>query len=166
MSRTDLRRPLLLLLAVLATALVLPVAAHADDRSFATTAIDQAAELARYETATGKALTRVDDKGRSAIPAARRAVSATRRQIDKALRPVRAEATSTPDGARVKRRFVALLVMEKKTYGTVDRSLAAFQRGDVSTGNTLQRRAKEAIAKIRRDATRLAPALRRMAEGA
>ncbi|MDW5596454.1 hypothetical protein VSS74_19055 [Conexibacter stalactiti] len=165
MSRTRLA-PLTLIATVLAAALLLPAAARADDRSFATTAIDQAGRLARYESATGTALTRVDRRGRAAIPAARRAVQATRNQIDKALRPLRGESTSTADGARIKRRFVALLVAEKKTYGTVDRSLAAFQRGEVSTGNELQRRAKASIAKIRKQAMRLAPALRRLVEGA
>ncbi|HST40100.1 MAG TPA: hypothetical protein VLK58_11350, partial [Conexibacter sp.] len=87
-------------------------------------------------------------------------------QIDKALAPLRGESTSSADGARIKRKLVSLLVMEKKTYGTVDRSLAAFQRGDVSSGNELQRRAKASIEKIRRQAVRLAPALRRLAGGA
>jgi hypothetical protein len=165
MSRHRLR-PLALIAAVLTAALLLPAAARADDRSFAATAIDRAARLARYETATGEALTRVDRRGRSAIPAARRAVQATRSQIDRALAPLRGESTSSDDGARIKRKLVSLLVMEKKTYGTVDRSLAAFQRGDVSSGNELQRRAKASIEKIRRQAVRLAPALRRLAEGA
>ncbi|MDO8210654.1 hypothetical protein [Conexibacter sp. CPCC 206217] len=154
MSRTVLR-----LCVVAAALLLLPAVARADDRSFATTAVDQARQLARYESATGRALVRVDRRGKSAIPAARRAAAATRAQVDRALRPVRAETTTTADGAAVKRRFVALLVAEKKAYKTVDRSLAAFQRGAITTGNALQRQAKRAIARVRRDAVRLAPRL-------
>ncbi|MDO8188161.1 hypothetical protein Q5424_25430 [Conexibacter sp. JD483] len=155
MNRTILR--LCLLAAAL---LLLPATARADDRSFATTAVQQAQKLARFETATGRALVRVDKRGRSAIPAARRAAAATRAQIDRALRPVRAASTSSPGGAAVKRRFVALLVAEKKAYTTVDRSLAAFQSGDVRTGNTLQARAKKAIERVRKAAVKLAPRLR------
>ncbi len=155
MNRTILRLGLLA-----AALLLLPAAARADDRSFATTAVEQAQKLARYETATGRALVRVDKRGRSAIPAARRAAAATRAQIDRALRPVRAQSTTSADGAAVKRRFVTLLVAEKKAYKTVDSSLAAFQRGDVSTGNTLQARAKKAIANVRKAAVKLAPRLR------
>jgi hypothetical protein len=155
MSRTVFR-----LCIVAAAFLLLPGAARADDRSFATTAIDQAGTLARYEAATGRALVRVDRRGKAAIPAARRAAAATRAQIDSALRPVRAEATTSADGAAVKRGFVALLVAEKKAYKTVDRSLAAFQRGAITTGNALQRQAKRAIERVRRDAVRLAPRLR------
>jgi hypothetical protein len=153
-------RPLRLVALLCAALLLLPAAARADDRSFAATAIDQAGKLARYETATGRALLRVDKRGKSAIPAARKAAGATRTQIYRALGPIRAEQTSTPDGAAVKREFVALLVAEKKAYKTVDRSLAAFQRGQVSTGNTLQARAKKAIARVRRAAVKLAPRLR------
>jgi hypothetical protein len=141
MSRTILRLGLLA-----AALLLLPAAARADDRSFATTAAAQAQKLARYESATGRALVRVDRRGRAAIPAARRAAAATRAQIDRALRPIRRETTSSAEGAAVKRRFVALLVAEKKAYTTVDRSLAATQRGDIRTGNALQARAKKAIA--------------------
>ena len=155
MNRTILRLGLLA-----AALLLLPAAARADDRSFATTAVEQAQKLARYETATGRALVRVDKRGKAAIPAARKAAAATRAQIDRALRPVRAAATTSADGAAVKRRFVALLVAEKKAYTTVDRSLAAFGRGEVSTGNTLQARAKKAIAKVRKAAVKLAPRLR------
>lgn len=155
MSRTILRLGLLA-----AALLLLPATARADDRSFATAAVQQAQKLARYENATNRALLRVDRRGRSAIPAARRAAAATRAQIDRSLRPVRREATSSADGAAVKRRFVALLVAEKKAYKTVDRSLAAFQRGAISTGNTLQARAKKAIARVRKGAVKLAPRLR------
>lgn len=155
-------RAAILTAALFALLLLVPVAARADDRSFATVAIEQAGKLARYETATNRALVRTDEKGHSAIPAARRAVRATRTQIDRALVPIRAEQTSTPDGADVKRKLIDLLRREKQGYKTVDRALAAFLRDDVSTGNALQRRAKEALAKVRREAQKLAPALAKL----
>lgn len=139
------RRLPLLLSALLTLLLSAPVAARADDQSFARTALTHAETLGRAERAATTALRRVDARGRSAIPAARRAVKAVRREAKLMRGAVEREQTSTENGETTKRELLELLAVELRGYGTLDRALAAFKRGDVRTANTLQRRAKSQL---------------------
>jgi hypothetical protein len=159
MSRTLLRSVLVAVTLLLA----LPLAARADDRSFARAAITQAVTLDRRETATSRALAKVDRGGVAAVPAARRAVKAVRRQVDRMRAAVMPEQTSTADGETAKRKLLEILAAEKSAYGTLDRALVAYETGDDATARTLLGRAKRAIASIRKAAGRLGSELRAMA---
>lgn len=150
--------PLLLALALLA-----PAAARADDQSFASTAGEQARTLVSAELAVTAALQRVDRRGRSAIPAARRKVKLVRRQLTLMARAVRAEQTSTPEGETVKRALIRLLADEKRGYGTLDGALAAFKRGRQRTASTLLARAGRQLRATAAEASELAGELARLA---
>lgn len=162
MHSTSLRRLPLLALAALAMLLVVPVAARADDQSFARTALTQATTLKRAEESTQKALRRVDSRGRSAIPAARQQIKLVRRQVRVMIRVVRGERTSTPDGATLKAKLIELLAVEQRAYGTLDTALAAYRRGDVRTANTLLSRAKRQLRGVADAAVRVGRQLRAM----
>ncbi|HST40099.1 MAG TPA: hypothetical protein VLK58_11345 [Conexibacter sp.] len=159
MLRTFLRTTLL----AAALLLGLPLAARADDRSFARAAITQAVTLDRHETAAGKALAKVDTRGVAAVPGARSAIRLVRRQTDRMRAAVTPEQTSTPGGETAKRKLLEILAAEKRAYGTLDEALVAYKRGDSATARTLLSRAKRSIASIRAAAGRLGSELRAMA---
>ncbi|ADB49946.1 hypothetical protein [Conexibacter woesei] len=157
------RRLPLLLTALLTLLLVAPVAARADDQSFARTALTHADALKRAETAATRALRRVDARGRSAIPGARQAVKTVRGQARLMRDAVDREQTSTPDGETTKRQLLELLAVELRAYGTLDRALAAYKRGDVRTANTLLRRAKGQLRGVGEAAARVGQKLSELA---
>lgn len=163
MTRTLTRRAALLVLALLPALLAPAVVAQADDRSFARTAIEQAAQLNRAEIAASRALQRVDRRGRAAIPAARRAIRAVRRQTTLMTRAIEREQTSTQDGETAKRKLMELLAVEKSAYGTLDRALAAYKRGDMRTANALLARAKKQIRGVSAQAAELGRRLQLLA---
>ncbi|MDW5596455.1 hypothetical protein VSS74_19060 [Conexibacter stalactiti] len=159
MPRTLLRTTLLAVTLLLA----LPLVARADDQSFARAAITQAVTLDRHETATSKALAKVDTRGLAAVPGARRAIKLVRRQVDRMRAAVTPEQTSTPEGETAKRKLLEILAAEKRAYGTLDSALVAYKRGDNATARTLLSRAKRSIASIRVQAGRLGSELQAMA---
>lgn len=165
MHQTSSRRLPLLAAALLAFALALlaPVGARADDRSFARTAIEHANHLATAQTAARRAVARVDAKGRAALPQARRKVREVRGQVTLMVRAVDGETTSTPVGETTKRDLLRLLATVKKGYGTLDLALAAHKRGDRRGVGILLRRATRQLSGTGAEAERIARDLHALA---
>jgi hypothetical protein len=131
-------RSALLMAAMLATgALSLPAVAQADDAAFATTAFNGARALAVQEAELSVALTKVARDGRSAIPAARQATTATRDAAVLLALAINGQQTSSETGAAAKADLAAALKQEYRALGLVDRGLASATRGDKSAAKRL-----------------------------
>lgn len=161
MLRT-LRAPLALLAVALFTALAVPVAARADDRAFAQTAIDRLEALGRYERAIGRAMSSLQRKGPKAIPATRRAVRAGIREAGRTSAAIRGLATEGEEAATAKAKVLELLAAEQRAYRTLDRGLAALKDGKTSTARTLIRRASRSLDSITRAAFEVGKTLGRL----
>lgn len=164
MHQISLRRVSLLAAALLATLFAVPVAARADDRSFADSALVQVDKLSHSEAVTGKALRAVTSRGVSAIPAARRQIKLLRRQVDRFTAAVKGEQTSTADGAALKRDVLDLMVHEKSAYGTFDRALVAYTQGNEAATGRLLRQANGELTKLTGKAEATGERLRAMAK--
>lgn len=162
MLRT-LRAPLALLAVALFTALALPVAARADDRAFAQTAIERVEALGRYERAVARAVNTLPRRGPKAIPATRRTVRTAIREVRRTIAAVRGLATSTQDGATAKAKLIELLAVEQRAYRTLDRGLGALKQGKTATARTLIDRARRSLQSITREAMDLGMTLARLA---
>lgn len=157
------RRLSLLVAALLAALLVVPVAAHADDRSFAKVALTRIDRLSASEGATARALHAVTTRGTSAIPAARGKIKLLRQQIDRFTGAIGGEQTSTADGLALKRDVLGLVRREKSAYGTFDRALVAYAHGDETATGRLLRQAQGELAKLVGTAEAIGDRLRAMA---
>lgn len=159
----SLRAPLTLLAVALFTALALPVAARADDRAFAQTAIARLQTLGRYERAVAKAMNGLPRKGPKAIPATRRAVRVAIRQAGRTSAAIRGLATTGEEATTAKAKVLELLAAEQRAYRTLDRGLAALENGKTSTARTLIRRASRSLQAITRAAVDVGMTLGRLA---
>lgn len=157
------RRPALLAATLLAALLAVPVAARADDQTFASAALIHVDKLSAREAATGKALQRVTSRGAPAIPAARRQIRLLRQQVDRFTAAVRGEQTSTPDGLALKRDVLDLMRHEKSAYGTFDRALVAYVHGDGQATGRLLRQANGELTTLTGKAEATGERLRQMA---
>jgi len=164
MLRT-LRAPLALLAVAIFTALALPVAARADDRAFAQTAIEHVQALSRYERAVSRAMTSLPRRGPKAIPATRRAVRTGIREVGRTMTAIRALATEGEEATTAKAKLLELLAVEQRAYRTLDRGLAALKRGKAKTARTLVDRARRSLESITREAMDLGMTLGQIAAG-
>ncbi|MBB4660722.1 hypothetical protein [Conexibacter arvalis] len=154
-----------LLAVALLAMLALPVAARADDQSFARTAIERSQALGRYERAVNRAMNRLARTGPKSYAATRRVVRTAIRQVVRTRTGIRKLETSTPAGADAKATLLRLLAVEQRAYRTLDRAIAAGQRGKSGTARTLVTRANRQLRSITREAIALGMELSRLAAG-
>jgi hypothetical protein len=142
------RSPLLVALAATA-ALALPAVAQADDAAMKAGVLPGLIALAKKETAAYKALTSVDRRGRSAVPAARRKVRAASRSAKVFIVLLGAQQPSTPNGERAKALLLAGLNRESIAYARADRALRQYAAGHTAQARrTLNSAHKQLVAAV------------------